>query len=353
MSACTVTGTFAERLLEWHEVHGRKDLPWQRERTPYRVWVSEIMLQQTQVTTVIPYYLRFMEAFPDVLSLANAPVDRVLQHWAGLGYYARARNLYKAACEIRDRYAGRFPNSFEDVVALPGVGRSTAGAIMALACGERRPILDGNVKRVLARYHAISGWPGDSSVAATLWQHAEQHTPEDMTAAYTQAIMDLGATVCTRTHPSCFLCPLSSGCGAFETGRISELPGRREKKAKPLRQTHMVLACCNGDVYLERRPPSGIWGGLWSLPEFDLEDQLLDWCSERLQAEPVHVERWSTLRHTFSHYHLDIKPVALHLDAVPQRVADGASGIWYNYETAPEFGVAAPVRKLIENLKGQ
>jgi A/G-specific adenine glycosylase len=343
---------FAQRLLQWHETHGRKDLPWQKERTPYRVWVSEIMLQQTQVTTVVPYYLRFMEAFPDVLALANAPVDRVLQHWSGLGYYARARNLYKAACEIRDRHGGSFPENFEEVVALPGIGRSTAGAIMALARGERHAILDGNAKRVLARYHAVGGWPGDSAVSAALWQHAERHTPGVMTASYTQAIMDLGATVCTRTSPACFLCPVSSGCRAFELGRSADFPAKREKKTRPLRQTHMALACCGGDVYLERRPPSGIWGGLWSLPEFDHEGQLLDWCSERLNAEPVTIERWTTLRHSFSHYHLDIKPVALRLAAVRERIADGASGIWYNYETAPDFGVAAPVMKLIENLKG-
>ncbi|HEX6259389.1 MAG TPA: A/G-specific adenine glycosylase [Woeseiaceae bacterium] len=342
---------FATGLLLWHESHGRKDLPWQQDRTPYRVWVSEIMLQQTQVATVIPYYLRFMEEFPDVLTLANATIDRVLKHWSGLGYYARARYLYQAACEIRDRHGGRFPDNFDDVVALPGIGRSTAGAIMALARGERRAILDGNVKRVLARYHAVSGWPGESTVAATLWQHAEQHTPEVMTAPYTQAIMDLGATVCTRTNPACFLCPLTAGCQAFAMGRTAEFPGRREKKSKPLRQTHMALACCNGEVYLECRPPSGIWGGLWSLPEFDLEGQLFDWCRERLNAEPVEVERWTTLRHSFSHYHLDIKPVALHLDSVYARVADGASGIWYKYAKAPDFGIAAPVMKLIENLK--
>ena len=345
--------SFASRLLQWHERHGRKDLPWQQDRTAYRVWVSEIMLQQTQVSTVIPYYLGFMEAFPDVLTLATAPVDRVLQHWAGLGYYARARNLYKAACEIRDRHGGRFPETFEAVLALPGIGRSTAGAIMALARGECHPILDGNAKRVLARYHAVAGWPGDSGVAAELWQHAERHTPDVMTASYTQAIMDLGATVCTRAHPECFRCPLSADCEACVSGRVPEFPGRREKKEKPLRQTHMALACCNGDVYLERRSPSGIWGGLWSLPEFEREDHLLDWCGRRLQAKPVEVERWSTLRHTFSHYHLDIKPVAVHLESVAAAVADGAAGIWYNYRSTPEFGVAAPVMKLIANLRNR
>jgi len=343
--------SFACRLLEWYEDNGRKDLPWQRDRTPYRVWVSEIMLQQTQVATVVPYYLRFMEAFPDVLILANATLDEVLHHWSGLGYYARARNLYKAACEIRDRYGGQFPRSFEDITALPGIGRSTAGAILALALGEHRAILEGNAKRVLARYHGVSGWPGDSSVAATLWQYAEQHTPEDMAAPYTQAIMDFGATMCTRTRPDCFRCPLASGCRAFELGRATDFPGRRRKKAKPRRQTHMALACCNGELYLERRPPSGIWGGLWSLPEFDLEDQLLDWCERKLNCRPLEIERWQTLRHSFSHYHLDIKPVAVRLNDVSRSIADGVAGIWYNYRQAPQFGVAAPVRKLIDNLR--
>jgi A/G-specific adenine glycosylase len=343
--------TVATRLLQWHEANGRKDLPWQHERTPYRVWVSEIMLQQTQVAAVIPYYLRFMEAFPDVLTLANAPLDAVLQQWSGLGYYARARNLYKAACEIRDRHGGLFPDSFEDVVALPGIGRSTAGAILALAHGGHHAILDGNAKRVLARYHAVAGWPGDSAVAATLWRYAERHTPQAMTAPYTQAIMDLGATLCTRSNPACFLCPLSADCRAFALGRPADFPGRREKKAKPLRQTHMALACCNGDVYLERRPPSGIWGGLFSLPEFDREDQLLDWCEQWRNGRPVEIERWTTLRHSFSHYHLDIKPIAMHLDEITPGVADGGSGIWYNYTKAPQFGIAAPVMQLIENLK--
>jgi len=345
--------TFARRLLEWRETNGRKDLPWQRERTPYRVWVSEIMLQQTQVATVIPYYLRFMESFPDVLTLANAALDEVLQHWSGLGYYARARNLYKAAGEIRDRHHGRFPEKFEDVVRLPGIGRSTAGAIMALARGEHYPILDGNAKRVLARYHAVAGWPGDSAVCATLWQHAERHTPAAMTASYTQAIMDLGATVCTRRRPACFHCPVAEGCRAFELGHPLDFPGPREKKAKPLRQTHMALACCNGDIYLECRPPSGIWGGLWSLPEFDREADLLAWCETLQGGGAPEIERWTTLRHTFSHYHLDIKPVALHLDRVRHGVADGGAGIWHDYMKAPQFGVAAPVMRLIENLKAR
>ncbi|MEX2496608.1 MAG: A/G-specific adenine glycosylase [Woeseia sp.] len=346
-----MSDNLAARLLQWQAAHGRKDLPWQQNPTPYRVWVSEIMLQQTQVTTVLPFYLRFMEAFPDLKSLANAPVDDVLRLWSGLGYYARARNLYKAACEIRDRYRGEFPGRFEDVVALPGIGRSTAGAILALSRGQHHAILDGNAKRVLARYHAVAGWPGDSSVASKLWELAETHTPKRSTAAYTQAIMDLGATLCTRSNPNCFRCPVCSDCRAFERGRVAEFPGRRPKKDKPLRKTHMALACYRGELYLERRPPSGIWGGLWSLPEFNLEDQLLEWCERRLKTLPAKVEHWANVRHSFSHYHLDIRPVVLHLETAPAGIADAADCIWYNYIEAPRFGVAAPVMKLIDYLK--
>ncbi len=343
--------TFARRLLLWFEQHGRRDLPWQLDRTPYRVWISEVMLQQTQVTTVVPYYLRFMESFPDVAALADAPVDDVLRHWSGLGYYARARNLCKAAREIRDNFGGEFPCAFDDVVALPGIGRSTAGAILALARGERHAILDGNVKRVLARYHAIDGWPGSSAVATELWQAAEMHTPGTDLASYTQAIMDLGATVCTRTRPTCSACPMSVDCLAYTRGRVEDFPGPRARKVKPLRRTHMVLAWCNEDVYLERRPPSGIWGGLWSLPEFERDDELSEWIRQRLNAEPVKVERWMPMRHSFSHYDLDIQPVAVRVERVSRTLADGDDGVWHDYTDSAPFGVAAPVRKLLDHLK--
>lgn len=342
---------FADGLLQWFEAHGRKDLPWQTDRTPYRVWVSEVMLQQTQVATVVPYYLRFMEAYPDVVRLANAPVDDVLRLWSGLGYYARARNLYKAACEIRDHHGGAFPRDFEQIVALPGVGRSTAGAIVALSRGERHAILDGNVKRVLARYHAVAGWPGSSSVARELWLLAEQHTPEMRIAAYTQAIMDLGATVCTRSRPACVACPLSGGCVACATHRVDEFPAARPKKDKPRRQTHMVLVLCNGDVYLERRPPSGIWGGLWSLPELGRGDELEDWCRERLAAQPVDIERWTPLRHSFTHFELDIRPVAVRIAGASRKLDDAGDRVWYDYRKEAPFGIAAPVMRLIEQLK--
>lgn len=347
-----MSDSFTGNLLSWFERDGRKNMPWQVDRTPYRVWVSEVMLQQTQVVTVIPYYLHFMEAYPDVVSLANAPIDQVLRLWSGLGYYARARNLYKAACEIRDAHGGEFPQAFEDIVALPGVGRSTAGAIVALSRGERRAILDGNAKRVLARYHAIEGWPGSSSVERALWQVAEAHTPATKVAEYTQAIMDLGATVCTRSRPACTACPLAGDCIARATHRVDSIPGRRPKKDKPMRQTHMVLALCNGNVYLERRPPSGIWGGLLSLPELEHDDQLAGWCEQRLDAELLEIERWTPLRHSFTHFDLDIQPVAVRVARHSRTLADDEDdGVWLDCMADMPFGIAAPVKKLIDRLK--
>jgi A/G-specific adenine glycosylase len=342
---------FAQGILHWWRASGRKELPWQQDVTPYRVWVSEIMLQQTQVTTVIPYFLRFMEAFPNVAALASAQIDEVLQHWSGLGYYARARNLYKAARELCDHYNGEFPADIDDAVALPGIGRSTAGAILALSMGQRHPILDGNVKRVLARFHAIPGWPGRSCVTAELWKQAERHTPHENVAAYTQAIMDLGATVCTPNNPACTACPLSAECQGFLEGHPTDFPGKREKKARPQRHTHMVLAICEEHLYLERRSPSGIWGGLWSLPEFPNEDSLRGWCEQRLNAHPLAFERWTPIRHSFTHYDLDIRPVAVRLERQRRNLESSDPGIWYRYSDTPRFGLAAPVKKLIDKVK--
>jgi A/G-specific adenine glycosylase len=342
---------FARTLLDWWLAAGRKDLPWQRDVTPYRVWVSEIMLQQTQVTTVIPYFLRFMEAFPNVAALANAPIDEVLQYWSGLGYYARARNLYKAAHDLCEHHGGEFPSDIEDAMALPGVGRSTAGAILALSMGQRHPILDGNVKRVLARFHAIPGWPGQCSVSAELWKQAERHTPRDDVAAYTQAIMDLGATVCTPNNPACTACPLNAMCEGYRTGCPTDFPGKREKKARRRRHTHMILAICMEHLYLEQRSPSGIWGGLWSLPEFPNEASLLDWCGQRLKAVPLRVERWAPILHSFTHYDLDIRPVAVRLGSNGSTLESADPGIWYRYREAPRFGLAAPVKKLIDKVR--
>ena len=338
---------FAARVLHWYDRHGRKDLPWQNSGDPYRVWISEIMLQQTQVRTVIPYYRRFMQRFPDVSALADAPLDEVLKHWSGLGYYARARNLHHAAEIIRDRYDGRFPATIEAVSELPGIGRSTAGAILALTFGQRHAILDGNVKRVLARHAAIDGWPGRTAVARQLWDLAEARTPADRVGDYTQAIMDLGATLCTRSKPACALCPVQGDCEALALGDVARFPGRKPKKEKPRRATTMLLAVADGAVYLERRPASGIWGGLWSLPEVSDVD---DWCAERLQAEAVSTESWGTLRHSFSHYDLDIAPVVVRIDSVSSKVADSDDSTWYRPGDAPPGGIAAPVMKLIDTL---
>ena len=343
--------SFSKRVLGWYAVNGRSDLPWQQHPTPYRVWVSEIMLQQTQVTTVIPYYQRFMASFPNVRSLADAPVDDVLHHWSGLGYYARARNLHKTAQVIMNEFGGDFPKDFEHVVALPGIGRSTAGAILSLSRNERHAILDGNVKRVLARFHAVAGWPGKTSVSDALWTFAEQHTPFENVADYTQAMMDLGATVCTRTRPACPDCPLVTDCVAHGSGQIADYPGRKEKKAKPLRKTNMLLIHGNGAIYLQRRPPSGIWGGLWSFPEISADADPASWCEEQVAVHPLSIDRWETVRHSFTHFDLDIAPIAVRVAAASRKVEDGGDHVWYDIDSPLKLGIAAPVSGLIQKLK--
>jgi A/G-specific adenine glycosylase len=346
----TALPSFPDRLLAWFDDHGRKDLPWQRLKDPYRIWVSEIMLQQTQVQTVIPYFERFVQSFPDVVTLANAPQDRVLQHWSGLGYYARARNLHRAAQLIRDEHGGAFPDTLDAVTDLPGIGRSTAGAILSLAFDQRHAILDGNVKRVLARHRAVDGWPGTTAVAQRLWDIAESNTPTERTAAYTQAIMDLGATLCTRSKPACERCPVAADCLARSTMSVTEYPGRKPKKDKPLRATTMVMAKHDGHVYMERRPEAGIWGGLWSLPEVT-SGSVEDWCSERLGTEVAESHAWELLRHSFSHYDLDIQPIVVRVAAPLSKVADSCDATWHRLGDELPGGVAAPVNKLLEKLE--
>ncbi len=341
---------FATRLLTWFDEHGRRDLPWQQDATAYRVWVSEIMLQQTQVQTVIPYYIEFVKRFPSISTLAAARQDEVLSLWSGLGYYARARNLHKAAQLICTNHDGRFPVSFDEVVALPGIGRSTAGAILSLAMGHRHAILDGNVKRVLARHDAVGGWPGTTKVANKLWQLAERNTPPHRFANYTQAIMDLGATLCTRSKPSCETCPVSMDCCAYRQDSIEQYPGSKPKISKPLRTTTMILASVEGRVYLERRPEAGIWGGLWSLPELG-ERSVNDWCDEVLGSSATEVRRWDILRHSFSHFNLDIQPIVVRTESPESTVADAGEKNWHRLGDAPPGGVAAPVKRLIEQLK--
>ncbi|WP_435105997.1 A/G-specific adenine glycosylase [Arhodomonas sp. AD133] len=343
---------FAAAVLDWYDRFGRHNLPWQQPATPYRVWVSEVMLQQTQVTTVVPYFLRFMERFPDVRALASAPVDEVLHLWSGLGYYARARNLHRAANVLVTEYGGEFPRDVEQVQGLPGIGRSTAGAILSLSRGERHAILDGNVKRVLARYHAVDGWPGRSPVARALWHLAEQHTPGDRPAAYNQAMMDLGATVCTRSRPRCELCPVAAGCEARAQGRQAEYPGRRPKRDKPVRATRMLLITRGEEVLLVRRPPSGIWGGLWCPPECDLDADPAAEARERFGLDIDTVEHWDVFRHVFTHFALDIHPLRARVAGPARAVMDGPGQVWYNAATSDRRGLAAPVTRLLEGLEG-
>ncbi|MFK8017993.1 MAG: A/G-specific adenine glycosylase [Gammaproteobacteria bacterium] len=347
-SAPCTEAAFAKRLLAWFDQHGRHDLPWQTDRSAYRVWVSEIMLQQTQVTTVVGYFQAFMASFPDVKTLAAAPVDHVLHHWSGLGYYARARNLHKAAVTIVQDHAGECPDDVTTWVALPGVGPSTAAAIVAQAFDRREAILDGNVKRVLSRYHGVRGWYGQRATENTLWDHAWAHTPHERLRDYTQAIMDLGATLCTRGKPRCDDCPVAADCYARLNDVQSELPERKPKKEKPVRQTTMLIVRDSAShILLKQRPPSGIWGGLWSLPELEADQSPRDWCRVHLQAELADECARPVLRHTFSHFHLDISPVDVTIDATSARGVEEGAWVWYNRSAPAAIGLAAPVAKLL------
>ncbi len=348
-------GKFSDAILEWYDRHGRKDLPWQQNRTAYRVWVSEIMLQQTQVKTVIPYYQAFMQRFPSVLELANADEDDVLHHWSGLGYYARARNLHKAAQQVRDQHAGCFPLSYDEVLALPGIGRSTAGAILAQAEGQRHAILDGNVKRVLARYHGVHGWTGQAKVQDKLWEYSEQYTPDTRLADYTQGMMDLGATLCKRSRPECSQCPLNSSCVALSTNQVNTLPTPKPKKKLPVKTVRMLLFRNDRQqILLEKRPPTGIWGGLWSLPEMPLESAVEEWCEDRYQLRISDYTEQPVMRHTFSHYHLDITPCIAEVKNHSQSVMEANRRVWYKAcqddRTQPTLGLAAPVTTLLNRI---
>ncbi|GAB4353128.1 MAG: A/G-specific adenine glycosylase [Gammaproteobacteria bacterium] len=345
---------FARQLLTWYDRYGRKDLPWQRDRNAYRVWVSEIMLQQTQVSTVIPYFERFVAAFPTVQALAKASLDEVLGHWSGLGYYARGRNLHRAARQVVGEHGGELPRDIDALAGLPGIGRSTAGAILALAHDLRHPILDGNVKRVLARYHRVEGWPGESAVSRRLWELAERHTPHERVADYTQAIMDLGATLCSRTRPDCGSCPVAEGCAARAAGRQADYPARKAGREKPTRESRMLLIRDGkGHFLLLRRPPAGVWGGLWSLPEVPDGADIVHWCRERLQIETRPVRTLSRLRHTFSHFHLDISPLLLELVDGQPAISDQGGQVWFHPLKPGRLGIPAPVQRLLTEAAEQ
>lgn len=341
---------FSQQVLQWFDKHGRKDLPWQQDISPYRVWISEIMLQQTQVKTVIPYYQRFMQSFPDVKSLAEAPLDDVLHHWSGLGYYNRAKNLYKTAQIIQQQLQGRFPNTVEGLSELPGIGRSTAGAIAAIAMQQHAAILDGNVKRVLARCFAIEGWPGRAATLEQLWQMAERHTPKVRTADYTQAMMDLGAIVCTRSKPDCDNCPLQTRCLAFKQQRIAELPGKKPKKVLPVKQARWLVLQYQDEILLYKRPPTGIWPSLYGLPEFDDEQELHTFLLKQAMLANQSAKTLDEFRHTFSHFHLDIHANHIMLEQKPLSVMEGEHILWYNMRQPQDVGLAAPLKRIINKL---
>jgi A/G-specific adenine glycosylase len=343
--------SFSSRVLDWFDQHGRKDLPWQKKPTPYRVWVSEIMLQQTQVNTVIPYYQRFMQRFPSLTKLAQADLDEVLHYWSGLGYYARARNLHKTAQLILEQHKGRFPTVIENVMELPGIGRSTAAAILSLSRGQHHAILDGNVKRVLARHHAIAGWTGNSKIMHYLWAIAEGLTPSQRVAEYNQAMMDLGATLCTRSQPDCDHCPVAQDCQALIEDRVAELPTPKARQALPVRDTFMLVIENGSDILLEKRPPTGIWGGLWSLPECESMREVEQVCKDRWGMQVEHIASLSPWQHTFSHYRLNVYPYAISFSVYPERVMDDQRYIWYNDSAMQKLGLAAPVRHLLNHNK--
>ncbi len=339
------TESFQTQILDWFDKYGRKNLPWQTESSAYRIWVSEIMLQQTQVAAVVPYYERFIQTFPDIETIAESSIDKVLHLWAGLGYYARARNLHKTAQHISNQ--GSFPDTLEGLMALPGIGRSTAGAILAMAFNQRHPILDGNVKRVLTRIHAIEGWPGQNHISKKLWQLSDQVTPENRVAEYTQAIMDLGATLCTRSKPDCSGCPVSDNCMARQQGRTTDIPYPKPRKILPVKQSVLlILTNIENQILLQQRPPVGIWGGLWSLPEFTQINDALLWC-DRQNMFRIHVQKLPEQRHTFSHFHLDYVPIKVQVNNSENIVLEGNQTVWYKTEQIKTLGLPAPVKRLL------
>jgi A/G-specific adenine glycosylase len=349
-----MTDPLAAPLLRWFDRHGRKDLPWQRadasgRRDPYLVWLSEVMLQQTQVRTVVGYFERFVAALPSVRALATASEDQVFALWSGLGYYRRARHAHQAARICVEEHGGQLPADFAALLALPGVGRSTAGAILAQAHGQRWPILDGNVKRVLARYHGVSGYPGEAAVERELWHYADLHTPQARVVDYTQAIMDLGATVCLREQPRCMQCPLASGCVAYRDGLTSALPTRRPTRVIPNRDTCMlVLRDADRRVLLERRGPQGVWSGLWSLPEAGNVDAARSWA--RQHAQVAGEEPLDAFTHVFTHYRLQVTPLLFRCTSTNPGIADHPDLRWYAADELEQLGLPSPVRRLLSRI---
>lgn len=353
---------FAQSVLQWYDKFGRKHLPWQQNKTLYGVWLSEVMLQQTQVATVIPYFERFIKTFPNVTALANASQDEVLHLWTGLGYYARARNLHKAAQKIRDEFDGNFPIDFNQVWALPGIGRSTAGAILSSVLNQPYPILDGNVKRVLSRYFEVKGWPGEKKVENQLWDLTELVTPTEHVADFNQAMMDIGALVCTRTKPKCDLCPLKKDCLAYKNESWAQFPAKKTQKRLPEKETYFLILSKNGKVWLEQRENSGLWGGLFCFPQFGSQEDLLAYL---INEDISHYQSWPSFRHTFSHFHLDIHPIYAEIGNIqaeqenrdwhkvmekPKEYKPNLSRevkYWYDPQDPEQIGLAQPVKNLL------
>lgn len=342
---------FAKAVVRWQKRHGRHDLPWQGTRDPYAIWLAEIMLQQTQVATVVPYYRRFRERFPDIASLAAASEDEVLQLWSGLGYYTRARNLHRAAQRVVERHAGVFPDALADIADLPGIGRSTAAAIAGFAFGARAAILDGNVKRVLARHFLVEGFPGERAVEQRLWALAESLVPARGNAAYIQGLMDLGATVCTTRNPQCAGCPVRPTCRAWAANRVAGLPAPRPRKVVPTRRTAMLVLRHGDEVMLERRPSVGVWGGLWCFPELARAEDAAASSAQRYGCETGRVTRLGVLRHGFTHFTLDITPVVAEVRRLTPRAAQPGV-VWLPVVEALGAAVPAPVRRLLRALAG-
>lgn len=345
---------FQALILNWFERYGRKLLPWQQNKTVYRVWVSEIMLQQTQVNTVIPYFERFMLQFPNLLALANASEDEVLHLWAGLGYYSRARNLHKTAQIIRDNFNGCFPNSYQHLQSLPGIGRSTAGAILSIAFNQPAAILDGNVKRVLARFHGILKPIQEKATENELWKLAENYISLQHPAKHSQAMMDLGATVCVRNNPNCNLCPLSEYCIAHVQGITSNLPVKKVSRELPQRSATFLLLHYKNQFLLKKRPPIGIWGGLWSFPELPEKSNIKTirtYCRQRFHIQISEYQMLDSLQHTFSHYHLTIFPVFIPVKRLPSLIMDDTQQIWYNPSEPELIGLPKPVQLILQRLR--
>ncbi|MYD75957.1 MAG: A/G-specific adenine glycosylase [Gammaproteobacteria bacterium] len=346
---------FTTSVLDWYDRFGRRNLPWHGQRDPYRIWVSEIMLQQTQVETVIPYYRKFIRRFPDIAALAGADADEVMVNWSGLGYYARARNLHRAARRVCERHDGRFPQTLEEVLDLPGIGRSTAGAILAFSRDARHPILDGNVKRILCRYHAVEGPPGNRATEKRLWALADGHTPSDRVAEYTQAIMDLGSKICRPRNPLCRDCPVRAGCRAHARDEVGNYPARKPPKARPVKSCRMLLLRrTDGCFLLCKRPPKGIWGGLWSLPQLD--DPHIDatrYCLEALGIDIGSGRELEQVRHGFSHYDLVITPVLCRIVTPQCPPSDRRERLWYDPQGGQEAGLPAAVERIFSLLDSQ